>query len=471
MKKKILAAVVAVTMLFSAVPVFGADEDLLEFSVTPVESAQLDSAEVPEEIEAEEAEIPKEIEAEEAETSEGVEAEETEVVQADGSVYTSEETDTSLVEAREELPVVEYAVASVDGITADKAAASSFTYYAQYAYQVNSDYDIIAAYIKGEDGKYASRLFFVYDRLYKEWLRYDYSESAAETFLSNWEIKDGLYIPVEKMSGGKKVWNTDNTETAIDESKIPVLAVADVTGINYAWKSLADIPFAKNGSSYEYAGEGKEPEPEPEPQPVPPVPVSGEKTAETDINGHHYTVIWTGAVQYDGRSHLWNQAKISAKNASKQVADIKVEIIRDGVLVDASSYTVACKNNVNVTHVNGNSKYQPYFSITLKGTYKKDNAKMSKAKLPFDITPCPVTTGKFQAKKVVLQGSKTTFTNLYFVFSDGRKVKLGVYNPKKKTGSYTATGTEAGVMITGYNNLSGGGLLSMESPKKVTYEW
>ena len=467
MKKKLLAAVVAATMLFSTVPVFGADEDLLEFSVTPVEQEAEVSEEASDGIEAEEVEI-----------SEEIEAEETEVVQAESVLaerYTSEETDTSLAEAREELPVIEEAVASVDGITADKAAASSFTYYAQYAYQVNPDYDIIAAYIKGEDGKYASRLFFVYDREYEEWLRYDYSKMAAETFLSNWEEKDSngttLYVPVEKMSGDKKVWHTDNSKTAVDEGKIPVIAAADVAGINFAWKALSSIPFIKNGNTYEYAGEGKEPEPEPEPQPVP-VPVPGEdKTAETDINGHHYTVIWTSSVSYNGLAHLWDQTKISAKNASKQVADIKVEIIRDGALVDTSNYTVACKNNVNVTHVNGNNKYQPYFSITLKGTYKKDNAKMSKAKLPFDITPCPVTTGKFQAKKVVLQGSKTTFTNLYFVFSDGRKVKLGVYNSKKKTGSYTAAGTEAGVMITGYNNLSGEGLLSMDNPRKVTYEW
>lgn len=466
MKKKILAAVIAAVTLFSSVPVFGADEELLEFSVTPVEESVLELA-------SEEAEISEEIEAEEIEISEDAQADGSvfEEVQADGFVsterYTSEEADTSLVEVRDdEFP----GLASADEITADKAA--SFVYYAQYAYQVKSDYDIIAAYIKGEDGKYASRLFFIYDREYEEWLRYDYSKMAAETFLSKWEEKDSngttLYVPVEKMSGEKKVWHTDNSKTAIDESKIPVIAAADVAGINFAWKALSSIPFAKNGNTYEYAGEGKEPEPEPQPVPV---PVPGEdKTAETDINGHHYTVIWTSSVSYNGLAHLWDQTKISAKNASKQVADIKVEIIRDGALVDTSNYTVTCKNNVNVTGYDG-KKYQPYFSITLKGNYKKDNAKMSKEKLAFDITPCPVTSGKFQAKKVVVQGSKTTFTDLYFVFSDGRKVKLSAYNAKKKTGSFSAAGTESGVLIKGYNNLSGEGLLSMESPKKVTYEW
>lgn len=451
MKKKILAVVIAAVTLFSSVPVFGADEDLLEFSVTPVvESGSVEETLVSEDLIGSESIIEDEVD------EVGLER------------YASEEANTAISE-----DLILEVTDETSEITADESAAS-FVYYAQYAYQVKSDYDIIAVYIKGEDGKYASRLFFIYDREYEEWLRYDYSKMAAETFLSGWEEKDSngttLYVPVEKMSGDKKVWHTDNSKTAVDESKIPVIAATDVAGINFAWKALSDIPFVKNGNVYEYAGEGKKPEPEPEPQPVP-VPVPGEdKTAETDINGHHYKVIWTSSVSYNGLAHLWDQTKISAKNTSKQVADIKVEIIRDGALVDTSNYTVACKNNVNVTGYDGKT-YQPYFSITLKGTYKKDNAKMSKAKLAFDITPCPVTSGKFQAKKVVIQGSKTTFTDLYFVFNDGRKVKLGAYNAKKKTGSFSAAGTEAGVLITGYNNLSGEGLLSMESPKKVTYEW
>ncbi|MDO4889405.1 MAG: hypothetical protein Q4A25_01775 [Candidatus Saccharibacteria bacterium] len=488
MKKKVWAILIAAAVMLSATPVFGADEEVLEFSVTPVEEdlcVETDKFS-PEAVVTEDEwyeSVP--IVGDVIELAEDVSAN---AVIADISAdtapsfherYVSKETDKTIVE---ELDLSEsgFLVAdisadgafSADGVTADGAAASKFIYYAQYAYQVNSDYDIIAAYVKGEDGKYASRMFFVYDRLYEEWLRYDYSEMAAETFLSNWEVKDGLYVPVEKMSGDKKVWHTDNSKTAIDEGKIPVIAEVDVAGINYAWKSLTDIPFAKNGSSYEYAGEGKEeedPKPDPEPDPK---PVVGDRTAETDINGHHYIVIWTGSLSYNGMAHVWNQTKVSAKNAKKQVADLKVEVLRDGALVDVSNYSVTCKNNVSITGVNGNKKYQPYFSITLKGTYKKDNAKMSKAKLPFDITPCSVSHGKFQAKKVVIQGNKTTFTNLYFVFSDGRRVKLATYNSKKGSGDFSAEALEDGsVQITGYNNLSGAGILSLENPKKVTYEF
>ncbi len=461
--KKLLAVVVALATTFTAVPVFGAEEDLLTFEVTPIEEEAIVSEDVLKE--------------------EPVDAfvEEAEEVVSEGMLiserYVSEETNMAIVEKLRDLPLandeeVADRLFSADEVTADGAAASKFIYYAQYAYQVNPDYDIVAAYVKDEDGKYTSRMFFVYDRLYEEWLRYDYSQMAAETFLTNWEVQDGLYVPVEKMSGNKKVWHTDNSKTAIDESKIPVIAEADVTGINYAWKSLGDIPFAKNGSSYEYAGEGKEeedPKPDPEPDPK---PVVGDRTAETDINGHHYIVIWTGTLSYNGMAHVWNQTKVSAKNAKKQVADLKVEVLRDGALVDVSNYSVTCKNNVNITGVNGNKKYQPYFSITLKGTYKKDNAKMSKAKLPFDISPCSVSQGKFQAKKVVIQGNKTTFTNLYFVFSDGRRVKLTTYNSKKGSGDFSAEALEDGsIQITGYNNLSGAGILSLENLKKVTYEF
>ena len=487
--RKMLAVVAAGAMLFSAVPVFGADEEMLEFSVTPMEdSGEFNIEEVVTEDDQWYENVPVAGDAiglaEEA-SADAVVADTAIVEVSEEAViserYVSEETDTAITEA---LPAEASEVGAdrvsvtADEVTADRvasAASSSFTYYAQYAYQVNSDYDIIAAYVKGEDGKYASRMFFIYDRMYEEWLRYDYSEMAAETFLTNWEVKDGLYVPVEKMSGDKKVWHTDNSKTAIDESKIPVVAAADVPGINYAWKSLANIPFVKNGSAYEYAGEAKEeedPKPDPDPTPIP-TPVPGEDTsASTEINGHKYTVIWTAAVQYDGRAHLWNQVKVASKNASKQVADLKVEIVRDGALVDVSNYSITCKNNTNITGVNGNKKYQPYFCITLKGTYKKDNKQMSKAKLPFDIVPVPVEQGKFQAQKVVVQGSKTTFTNLYFVFSDGRKVKLGAYSTKKKTGSFTATALEDGsIQITGYNNLSGAGILSLENPKKVTYEF
>ncbi len=463
--KKLLAVVVALATTFTAVPVFGAEEDVLTFEVTPIEEEAAVSEDALEE-------EPVEAFVEEAEevVSEGV-------LISESERYVSEETDTAMVEKLQDLPLADDEVVadrlfSADEVTADGAAATpKFTYYAQYAYQVNSDYDLIAAYIKGEDGKYTSRMFFVYDRLYEEWLRYDYSQMAAETFLTNWEVKDGLYIPVEKVSGSKKVWHTDNSKTAIDESKIPVIAEADVASINYAWKSLANIPFAKSGNVYEYAGEGKEeedPKPDPEPDPK---PVVGDRTAETDINGHHYMVIWTGTLSYNGMAHVWNQTKVSAKNAKKQVADLKVEVLRDGALVDVSNYSVTCKNNVNVTGVNG-KKYQPYFIITMKGAYKKDSAKISKAKFPFDITPCSVEQGKFQAKKVVIQGNKTTFTNLYFVFSDGRRVKLATYNAKKGSGAFTAEALEDGsIRITGYNNLSGAGILSLENPKKVTYEF
>lgn len=470
MKKRLLAAIVAGTMLLSATPVFGADDELLTFDVTPVEMLEEDVLTADSE----------------PELVEEVVSENEISVDKSYKEQELEEADTAIMKVLEEDFIMSEEV-SVGEISADRAGgSSSFVYYSQCAWQCKAGYDVIAAYVKSEDGKYLSRMFFIHDKEHegewKDWLRYDYSKSSAETFLTKWEAKDSnngntMYVPVEATSGGKKVVHADNPKTAINESKIPIIAEKDLTGINYAWKELSEVPFVKNGGAYEYAGEGKqdpEPSPEPDPKPEPeptPTPVEGDRTAETDINGHHYVVTWTGAVQYDDRAHVWNQTNVPARNAAKQVADLKVEILCDGTLVDVSNYTVTCRNNINITGMNGNSKNQPYFSITLKGEYKKDNAAMSRAKLAFDITPCPVTDGKFQAKKVVIQGSKPTFTDLYFVFNDGRKVKLGVYNDKRKTGGYTAVGTDEGVKITGYNNLSGEGLLSMDNPKKVTYEW
>ena len=450
--RRLLAIIIAGTVLTSATPVFGADEDVLELDVLPIE------------------------ESEEISTSEDA---------LEGEVMTdsiSEEVESvgALIEEGPEewvsdvpLDTVEVLGAEENSIQADGASASTgFKYYSQCAYKCATGYNVIAAYIKNKDAEgYKSRLFFVYDEEYKEWLRYDYSQMAAETFLSEYEVKDTLYIPVVRTSGDQIILQGDNPDTAVDEGKIPVLNEADVDGINFAWKALSEIPFVKDGNVYEYAGEGsKEEDPDPDPDPEP-VPTPEERTTSVEINGHKYTIIWTGKVQYDGRAHIWNQANVSAKNASKQVADVKVEVIRDGALVSPSNYTVTFKNNVNVTGCNGKSNYQPYFTISLKGTYKKDNSRMSKGKLPFDITPCPVTSGTLQAKKVVVQGNKTTFTDLYFVFSDGRKVKMAVYNAKKKTGTFTATATDDGVQITGYNNFSESGMLSMANPKKVTYEW
>lgn len=412
----------------------------------------------------------------EQEAPEAPEAVEAEEVLEERPEWISE-ADTAFVEPIGVLRPEEYAgditARNFSSITSDGAA--KFLYYSQYAYQCKAGYSIIAAYVKDaeQEGKYKSRMFFIYDSMYGEWLRYDYGLSAAQTFLSDYETKESngttIYVPVVKTVSGKNVLQSNNSSTAIDESKIPTIAEADVSGINYAWKSLSDIPFCKNGSTYEYAGESKEEETIPTP-PTPPTP--GEtKSVEAMINNANYTISWTAAVYYDGRAHLWNLAKVPAKNASKQVADINVEVIRDGALVSTSNYSVTCKNNTNVTGYNGSKKYQPYFAITLKGSYKKDNAKMSKMKFNFDIVPYPLVNGTLQAKKVVVEGTKTSFKDLYFIFPDRRKVKMTAYNAKKKTGSFTAAGTEEGIQITGYNNFSETGILSMVAPKRITYEW
>ena len=392
MKKKILAAIAAGAMLLSTTPVFGADEEVLEFQIQEV--------------------------------------------------------------SQEDILVPEDAEGNAD-------RAASFTYYAQYAYQCNSDYDLIAAYVKGIDGKIKSRLFFVYDKLYGEWLRYDYSKMSAETFLTGYETKDSsgttLYVPVVKQSGGKNVIHSNNPKTAIDESKIPLLLEADVKGINFAWKALSEIPFVKNGAAYEYAGEGSQKEEEPEPDPSYP----GEDFFE--INGNYYALKWSEEVPYNGKNHVWDQMKTNAR----QEADLAVTVIKDGLVLSSTEYSVTCRNNLNV----GTGKNRPYFTVTLKGHHRQDNAKMSKRKFYFEITPYSVTRGILQAKKAIVQDDKVTLTDPCFIFEDGRKVKLTLYNSKTKTGTFSVAKTKDGIQITGYNNFSGSGLLSLSNSKRVTYEW
>ena len=425
MRKKMLAVIAAGAMLLSVTPVFAA-EDILEFQIQ--ETSEDDTLVVEDDPDFE-------LEAESLDVSD------------EAQVYASEETDTTIMEVMPDRAI-------------PAEGATTFTYYSQYAYQCNSDYDVIAAYVKSADGKYKSRMFFIYDKLYGEWLRYDYSKMSAETFFTNYEVKNDLYIPVAKKSGGKDVIHSNNPKTAIDESKIPLIAEADVSGINFAWKALSEIPFIKNGSSYEYAGEAvqkkEEVKPDPDPDPTP-----GE--AFIEINGNYYAITWTDKVQYDGRSHVWNQSQTNAK----QVADLEVKVVKDGIAIAPTDYSVTCRNNTNV----GAGKNQPYFTVALKGAYKKDSAKMSKYKFPFDITAYPVTRGTLQAKKAVIQQGKVTLTDPCFVFSDGRKVKLTLYNEKTKTGTFSVAKTKDGIELTGHNNFSGAGFLTMSNPKRVTYEW
>ena len=51
-------------------------------------------------------------------------------------------------------------------------------------------------------------------------------------------------------------------------------------------------------------------------------------------------------------------------------------------------------------------------------------------------------------------------------------MKLTTDNSKKGSGDFSAEALEDGsIQITGYNNLSGAGILSLENLKKVTYEF
>lgn len=373
--------------------------------------------------------------------------------------YVSEETDTGLVEPLgAESSEEEDIFSNGCYFEANVASAAKKVYYGQYEYLAKTGYDIIEVYV-AKDGKYTSRLFFIHDHEYNEWLRYDYGKMAADTFLAKYEKKvvNGvtLYIPVAKTSGGKKVFRSDIKGTAINETKIPVIAADKVDGINYAWKALSKIPFSKSGSAYVYAYTTPAPAP---------VLSKGKYTAT--INGNKYVVKWTYNVTYDGRKHV---RKGVAKTSKAQVADVAVNVYRNGKKLAASKTAVTFKNNVHVNGYAGKSSYKPYFTVKLKDN-AKDSKVLAKVKMPFKINARKVSAGKFQAK-ITTKGNKVTIKKMYFVFPDGRKTAISFKTKSNPGGAYTATVKNGKLTVKGAGDLKGSKSVKLKKNKTTTYKW
>lgn len=361
---------------------------------------------------------------------------------------------------------------------------SSFGYVPQYQYQCRGDNELLRVYVQGANGTFTGEIYFVH-RLYddnppREGEKYgesmfDYYDptnaedtdvlSACETKVINGVIH---YLPkIKTGEDGTPLLQQDVNTTGFDDSKVPIITAASLeedvlSDTSYLW-GWRELPFIYSGDywgdrSYTYATEAS----------------GSDANTEVPVNSNVYDVHWSDTLQYDGRAHVWDQITVSKRNVTKQVADLSVTVVRNGEILPPSAYSVSVANNTNVTHYNNNKKYNPYFTVTLKGkAYKKDSSKLAKQKFYFSIQPCSLSSGTLIAKKAVVQNeTKVSLTNLYFQFSDGRKVKLSGYNTKKLTGTYSANVLEDGdIRITGYNNFYGQSLLKMSSPKKLTYEW
>ena len=273
--------------------------------------------------------------------------------------------------------------------------AVGIKYYTQAKYKCLEGYDIIAAYIL-QDGEYKSRLFFVWEDVFGQWLKYDYHPMSAETFLSDWETKESngttLYVPVvKKDSDGNTVAHKDREGTALDESKIPVLRAEDVSGINYAWKDLSEIPFLKNSTGgYVYASttvQDMDPTPTvtptPTPTSTPTEDVDNVKVVNGTIGANAYRIEYTASVKYDGRAHVWSQKRLTTKALKKKVNDVSVNVYRNGVLLAPGDFNVKFKNNTKISGTNGKT---PFFRVILKGkALKQEGAALKKVKFAFDI--------------------------------------------------------------------------------------
>ena len=465
--KKFLALVVVGLLL--ATPVF-AEDDVLELGqstdeITPVVKPGLYT------LSNDDTEEPEATESELAELEDG----------SDGPVEDSPVEDSPVVDSRiinESTVRTEVVSHNLDEVLSDFSCYDNgmmMKYYKQYKYLTVDGYNVVKAYISGDDDKYKGAIFFVYDKEHNKWLRFDYSDEAASMYLRSPGKEGDLNISsvMDLPYYGGKVFQGDNPKTALDEQYVPIIIEKDVSGIDFSWRDLSEIPFVKTGGDYTYAGQKEELRGC--------IPKNGLAVdlKETYYDGYHiavfdvddvkYAVQWIPSVSYDGRAHVWtDQAKV---NLAKQNPDVEVYLYRDGDRVDPKDFSVTFKNNINVKYTNG-TFVSPSFKIALKGKYQKDNKKLPDH-FDFDIDPIPIGSGKLQAKKVIVQGDKVTISNLYFTFDDGRKISLAKYDIGKGKGSYVAEVTEDGtIRLVGRNNfaLSETELL-IESPKKVTYEF
>lgn len=357
----------------------------------------------------------------------------------------------------------------LDPLDFDLATASSYStdatitavkYYAQPLYYTNKDYDCVVAYLTNEKGEYAYRTYFITDGT--EWLMYDYGETMAKEFFSQTTITDGRYIPVKKADSRK-----DNSSTnGIDESKIPTMTEAAWRGMVYDWRTLANVPFTRNASGLiVYAGTGQEDNPNPTPAPD---PDSSQYQYVLTINSSTYDIRVTKSVAYTGKRHVTS----TAKETSKQSADLKIDVYRNGTLVEPKYYTLKYGNNINVNGY-GKADAIPYFRITLKNVkpYKKDSKLLAFNKFAFTIVPVDISKVNFNLKKVRVTGTKVSL-NTPTVKIGGRTLKLspkGTKNPL--TGAFTASfnATNNTVTIVGANNYAGSTEINLLAAKSIDY--
>jgi len=445
--KKVIVSVIILSML--ATPVYAADVDILE--TQPATEEVLSASD-----EFEDGETVLELE--DLQLEQLTEAEEAVTVSSDA--------------IEEDLSDDSVTAATAEVVPADGKSISQ--YYRQCKWCCADGYDIIEVYVRdGIDGQYLKRAFLVYNQETNEWVRYNpRSAFEADSFLFGYDLECDLFVPIPEREDYQEVLHEDNPATKLDESRIPVIMEEDFQKLPYYWQELSEIPFVKDGNNYEYAWEyaGGYPDPDPElDRGFKDTTFECYASVSFEVNNTKYAVAWTQAVQYDGRAHIW--AKTPKVNRQKQSADVTVRVYRSGAMINPNSYSVAFKDNVNVTGFNGKN-VQPSFTISLKGKYRKDNANMSKEKFGFDITPCPIDQGDLQLKKLVVEGEKVGWNGLFFVFKDGRKIALSKHDYKKNTaGTATIEMLSGNLWITGYNNFSGMIEMPLGSPKKVTYEW
>ena len=80
--------------------------------------------------------------------------------------------------------------------------------------------------------------------------------------------------------------------------------------------------------------------------------------------------------------------------------------------------------------------------------------------------------GELKAKKIAIRNeADVIIQKLYFVFEDGRKIRLKAYDDEKETGSYEANVDGEYIVISGYNNFDGMDDFYLGDAKEIVYKF
>ena len=348
--------------------------------------------------------------------------------------------------------------AEVAGTEADEASAELTSTvrkdYQQPSFHVKSGYDAISVFVTADmsNTTYQGKIYFIRNISTGQWLMYNYKPETASLYFDKTEEENNLRVPSKKADT-----RSDAAETAVNETKVPLITYTAFIGMYCNWRTLSDIPFTKDSNgNYLYAtyevqdnggngngngsGNGNG---------------NGGTTTSSNYykyvvkldNGNTYSIYVTAKVSYNGTKHVLS----TAKSGKKKTADIKVYVYLNNQLVEPKLYKVKFKNNLNCNGYGGKEKVYPYIRIKLKyknKALKGDIKAIWKHGFGFRILPLDISKGTVSYKK-----NKNGELKNATVTISGNTMKLNP--PKGNKGDYTLNNENGQTVVVGRNNFFG----------------